>query len=178
MKFILTVFLALSSMVLTAQGGELKTNTSELNKVKLIFPFTEKDWGITSGFGWRWFNGKEDFHTGVDISANLGTEVLAAHAGRVLKIDEDSLSGRYIVIESGDHNYRTYYLHLNGAPVNVWPLNTPVAQGQVIGYVGGTGSTTGVHLHFELQYKEANETEFKVVDPMKFVSDYAPKQQG
>jgi murein DD-endopeptidase MepM/ murein hydrolase activator NlpD len=158
-----------------SQGSDSKTETSEVSKIKMIFPFAEKDWGITSGFGWRWLNGKQNFHTGVDIAAYLGTEVLAAHSGSVFKIDEDSISGRYIVIESEDHNYRTYYLHLNGAPVDVWTVGTPVAQGKVIGYVGQTASPQGAHLHFELQYKEQNETEFKIVNPMTFVSDYKPK---
>jgi len=148
---------------------------NELNKINIMFPFAEKDWAITSGFGWRWRSGKLDFHTGVDIAAYCGTEVLAAHSGSVLKISEDALSGRYIVIESDDHNYKTYYLHLNGAPIAVWTPGTPVTKGEVIGYVGGTGSAEGVHLHFELQYKGENDTEFKVVNPMTFISDYQPK---
>ncbi|MEI6079670.1 MAG: M23 family metallopeptidase [bacterium] len=168
MKLILTLLLVLFPLSLMAQDAP---KVGELSKISLTYPFKEKGWERTSGFGWRWLNGKRDFHSGVDIAAYAGTEVYAAHSGHVSEIGEKPFFGRYIAIESDDKNYRTYYLHLGWAPVDVWTIGTPVDKDKVIGYVGNTGSSEGTHLHFELQYKEADETEFKAIDPMAFFTD-------
>jgi len=155
---------------------EAEPTAKELYKINIMFPFEIKSWEITSGFGWRHLNGKKEFHKGVDVGAYLGTKILAAHSGHVFKFGEDNDAGKYIAIESEDGNYRTYYLHLGGRPREFLKLGSNIKQGDIIGWVGATGYSTGVHLHFELRYKEEDGTEFKSINPMPFLTDYELKQ--
>jgi murein DD-endopeptidase MepM/ murein hydrolase activator NlpD len=105
---------------------------------------------VTSSFGEREdpFNGEGAFHAGIDISAPSGTVVRATGDGLV-----DSAAavpggyGREIVLDHG-HGVRTVYGHL--LSINVMAGQHVVA-GQVIGYVGRTGRSTGPHLHYEVR---------------------------
>src|ERR1700677_2410713 len=105
---------------------------------------------VTSSFGEREdpFNGEGAFHAGIDISAPSGTVVRATGDGLV-----DSAAavpggyGREIVIDHG-HGVRTVYGHLLGMIVMA---GQHVVAGQVIGYVGRTGRSTGPHLHYEVR---------------------------
>ncbi len=91
------------------------------------------------------FTGEAVFHKAIDLPAEAGTPVLAAGAGKVIKVKtEDEGRGNFVVIlHEGD--YMTHYTHLQGFNVE---LNQQVNPGDVIGYVGSTGKSTGPHLHF------------------------------
>lgn len=97
---------------------------------------------ITSSFGYR---GRE-FHTGMDIGAGVGTPVGAAADGRVTFAGYDGGYGRMVIIDHGG-GLVTRYAHLSGFNVRA---GQRVSRGQVIGYVGTSGRTTGPHLHFEV----------------------------
>lgn len=97
---------------------------------------------ITSYYGYR---GRE-FHTGVDISAPYGTPVAAAESGVVTGAGYEGGYGRMITINHGG-GLVTRYAHLSGYNVAV---GQRVSRGEVIGYVGTSGRTTGPHLHFEV----------------------------
>lgn len=104
-------------------------------------------------------------HKGVDFGAPVGTPVLAAAAGVVVKAENTELCDFDIVIEHGAGEYRTRYLHLSqDAQVSV---GDTVLQGQVLGYVAEPSSSscsTGPHLHFELQQRIVDLVLFSVYE--------------
>jgi murein DD-endopeptidase MepM/ murein hydrolase activator NlpD len=104
---------------------------------------------MTSGFGMRFHPvmGFSMMHKGVDFGASIGTPIYAAGSGVIEKADWYSSYGRYIRIK---HNSKisTAYAHLNAFARNIKP-GTRVQQGDIIGYVGMTGRSTGPHLHYE-----------------------------
>jgi murein DD-endopeptidase MepM/ murein hydrolase activator NlpD len=108
---------------------------------------------INSGFGGRedpvLGNGDGEFHKGVDIGSPDGTPVHAPAGGRVIKAGMGNGYGREIEIDHGN-GIVTVYGHLQGYNV-VEGQN--VVKGEVIGYVGHSGRTTGSHLHYEVQVR-------------------------
>ncbi len=103
---------------------------------------------LTSGFGMRMHPllGYSRMHRGVDFGVAYGSPIMAAAAGRVEFVGWHGGHGKYVKINHGN-GFATAYGHMSAFKV------TPgqhVAQGQVIGYVGSTGLSTGPHLHYEL----------------------------
>ncbi|WP_432454127.1 MULTISPECIES: peptidoglycan DD-metalloendopeptidase family protein [unclassified Agarivorans] len=84
-------------------------------------------------------------HNGTDFSVAIGTPVLAAGDGVVMRVENHPYAGKYIVIQHGG-KYRSRYLHLNKFKVK---KGQRVTRGQVIAESGNTGRTTGPHLHYE-----------------------------
>jgi len=114
---------------------------------KLMWPVYGK---LSSGFGnRRSYSGSVRFHAGIDIWAASGTPIYAAESGQVLKAEYNGGYGYSILIYHGG-NFATFYAHLSGFAVSP---GQNVQKGQVIGYVGTTGFTTGPHLHFEVRIK-------------------------
>ena len=88
-------------------------------------------------------------HSGIDIAARTGTPILAANGGPVLYAGWNSWGyGNTVVIGHGP--FSTLYGHMNSLAVR---CGNVVAAGQVIGYVGSTGNSSGPHLHFEIRYR-------------------------
>ena len=110
---------------------------------------------ITSGFGEREDpiigGGEGEFHKGVDIGSPDGTPVHAPADGRVVKAGPGTGYGREIEIDHGN-GIITLYGHLSGYNVTV---GEQVVKGEVIGYVGHSGRTTGSHLHYEVLVRGA-----------------------
>jgi murein DD-endopeptidase MepM/ murein hydrolase activator NlpD len=104
---------------------------------------------VTSSFGERLdpFNGEGAFHAGMDIGAEIGTPVHATADGIVVLAEASNGYGREVVIDHG-HDIKTCYGHLSGFAVT---QGQQVARGQVIGYVGDSGRSTGAHLHYEVR---------------------------
>jgi murein DD-endopeptidase MepM/ murein hydrolase activator NlpD len=104
---------------------------------------------ITSSFGEREdpINGEGAFHAGIDIAAPYGSPVRAAADGDITGASMVSGYGREVAIDHG-HNVETVYGHLSGMIV---VLGQHVTRGQVIGYVGQSGRSTGPHLHYEVR---------------------------
>ena len=108
---------------------------------------------ITSYFGNRVnpVTGKPDFHTGTDIAMPEGTPILAAADGTVeIANGTDSWGdsyGYYVKLDHGN-GFETLYAHCSSICVTA---GQEVSQGEVIGYVGNTGNSTGNHLHFEVR---------------------------
>ena len=116
-----------------------------------------------SAYGWRihpiW--GDRRFHAGEDIGAPSGTSILAADSGIATVIpDNGNGYGNYIIINHGGGR-TTLYAHMSGFAVS---NGATVTQGQVIGYVGSTGNSTGPHLHFEVRINGAT------TDPKSYFS--------
>ena len=107
---------------------------------------------ITSQFGYRQdpFTGEITYHNGTDIAAPAGTPILAAADGMVTIANGlDPWGGSYGYHVKIDHGngYETLYAHCSAICVTA---GQQVSQGEVIGYVGSTGNSTGNHLHFEV----------------------------
>lgn len=122
---------------------------------------------ITSGYGQRAnpLTGKKDFHNGIDIAADIGTEVKAPASGTIAQIYTNDLGGLQMIVKH-DNGYFTGYAHLSDTVKNV---GDTVQAGDVIAHTGQSGEATGPHLHFTIFHKdENNKTVF--VDPQTLLS--------
>lgn len=115
---------------------------------------------VSSPYGWRIHpvTGKKSLHTGTDLPAPGGTAILAAGTGKVILAGWNGAYGNAVVIDHGG-GYTSLYGHESRLGVSV---GDEVKAGEVIGYVGTTGWSTGNHLHFEVRVN-GNPT-----DPMQF----------
>ena len=107
-----------------------------------------------SAYGWRMHPIYHEmrFHAGEDIGAPSGTPILAADSGMATVIaDNGNGYGNYIMINHGGGRV-TLYAHMSAFAIS---NSATVSQGQVIGYVGSTGNSTGPHLHFEVRVNGA-----------------------
>lgn len=157
---------ALNEILYGSSGGNL------VNDGKFVWPTTFKR--ISSYYGKRW--GK--MHNGIDISnGKYGAPIYAMADGKVyqcyvsckhnygkspLKNCCGNGYGNYVAIDHGKFNgagYKAYYAHMGSVTVK---NGSTVRKGQIIGYVGSTGRSTGPHLHFGIMKNNA------WVDPMKF----------
>jgi len=111
----------------------------ELGSGSLVYPVVGV---LTSNYGPRWGG----WHNGIDIGAHTGTPILAADSGMVTFRGWSGNYGYMIKIDHGN-GMVTLYAHLSAFNVQ---LGDTVQKGQVIGYVGNTGYSTGPHLHFEV----------------------------
>ena len=103
---------------------------------------------VSSEFGGRAnpFDGSGDYHPGIDIAEDYGAPIYASASGYVQRAGWYGGYGNYVNI-SHDYGYSTAYGHMSSIKVNAGDY---VEKGQVIGYVGSTGYSTGPHLHFEV----------------------------
>ena len=106
--------------------------------------------------------GYNKMHKGVDFAAPTGTPIYAAGDGVIARANRFGAYGNYVKIRH-NKNLDTAYAHLNGFAKGI-RAGTRVKQGQVIGYVGTTGRSTGAHLHYEVLVNgsQANPRSVKV----------------
>ena len=116
---------------------------------------------MRSGYGWRRHPilGYAKMHTGVDWAAPRGTPIYASGNGIVAIAGWESGYGKYVRIRH-TNGYETAYGHMSAFARGIQP-GTRVRQGQIIGYVGSTGLSTGPHLHYEIMVNN------RFVDPMR-----------
>ena len=116
---------------------------------------------LSSGFGMRKHPilGYNKKHQGVDFAAPTGTPIMAAGTGHIEFVGNNGGAGKYIRIKHLN-GYKTSYSHLSKYASGI-QKNVKVRQGQVIGYVGNTGLSTGPHLHYEVIFNG------KRINPMK-----------
>ena len=100
---------------------------------------------VSSEQGWRNLWGTQDFHYGIDLACANGTKILAYNAGTVLVSSFHYSYGNYVVVDHGG-GISTLYAHMSSNAVSVGDY---VQAGQLLGYCGLTGNTSGYHLHFE-----------------------------
>lgn len=120
---------------------------------------------ITSLFGPRNhpITGKYSNHGGTDVRANYGTKIKSARGGVVMTSEYHWSYGNYVVVVH-DNGTSTLYAHMSKRAVKA---GQTVTQGQVLGYVGSTGSSTGNHLHYELRVTQADGS-VKRVDALNY----------
>lgn len=136
-----------------------------VNAMKHTISESEKTWPVegqvSALFGEKgplWLSG---VHSGLDIVNKTGTKILAAQSGLVTYAGEDSYYGKIVRIDDLNSGVATIYAHLENILVS---KNTFVNSGAIIGLMGQSGNTTGVHLHFEvIKDKE-------LIDPLVWLS--------
>jgi len=116
---------------------------------------------MRSGFGFRRHPilGYSKMHTGVDWSAPYGTPIFASGNGTVEKVGWEGGYGKYVRVKH-NNGYETAYGHMSAFARGIEP-GKKVRQGQVIGFVGSTGLSTGAHVHYEIVVNG------RFVDPMR-----------
>ncbi len=116
---------------------------------------------MRSGFGARHHPilGYTKMHTGVDWAAPMGTPIYASGSGTIDKVGWESGYGKYIRIKHAN-GYETAYGHMTAYARSMEP-GKRVRQGQLIGFVGSTGLSTGAHVHYEILVNG------RFVDPMR-----------
>jgi murein DD-endopeptidase MepM/ murein hydrolase activator NlpD len=151
------------------QLGLLYGSKYKLNDVPTIWPIKSGRGEISMYFGQNrnpftrlWY-----IHQGVDIiTCGCGDPISATADGEVIQVAYEAGYGNYITIKH-QFGFYTRYAHLQSARVN---KGDKVQQGQVIGYLGNTGQTTGPHLHYEIRLGTS------IVDPLKYLN--RPKPQA
>ena len=114
-------------------------------------------------YGWRDkhpITGLRKWHNGIDLTCIRGTPIFAPFSGFVYKFGSNSLSGNYIKLRHPQHPeiFETAYVHLHkfSSIIKSGPEKVTVQAGDVIGYVGSTGGSTGPHLHFIIRLNKRN----------------------
>lgn len=148
-----------------------KDKEKMLASIPAIQPVNNKDLKrMASGFGYRIdpIYKTRRMHTGMDFTANVGTDVYATGDGVVEAIEVSGWGyGKSIVINHG-YGYKTRYAHLSAFKVK---QGQRVTRGELIGLVGNTGKSTGAHLHYEVEKGGAK------VNPIHYYhSDLTPDQ--
>jgi murein DD-endopeptidase MepM/ murein hydrolase activator NlpD len=125
---------------------------------------------ITSHFGERLdpFSGEGAFHAGLDIASHYGDDVRATADGIVIEVGRRSGYGRLVVIDHG-FGVTTWYGHLSGFNTEV---GMTVKRGDVIGYEGQSGRSTGPHLHYEVRIYNTP------VNPWRYLRSVSPTANG
>lgn len=141
------------------------TGNSQQNAVKFTWPAGNASL-VSDGFGPRTppTPGASSYHRGIDISVGMGTPIMASADGEVIQAGNNGGLGNCVSIKHAN-GYTTIYGHQSRIATSV---GKKVTQGQVIGYVGSTGVSTGAHLHFEV--KDASG---KHIDPMQVLNGTA-----
>ncbi len=140
----------------------LERNKELMREIPSLWPLSGGMGWITSPFGPRLdpFTGEAEFHTGVDIAALPGTPVRATADGEVVFAGRSRGYGIKVEIKHS-YGFKTVYAHLQWSRVRVGDF---VKKGQVIGYVGTSGYSTGFHLHYEVRIGN------QVVDPIPYLT--------
>ena len=142
-----------------------------LSCIPAIIPIKESDVRqISSYFGYRTdpIYKVTKYHSGIDFASHVGAEVFASGDGVVANVESNHWGyGNIITIDHG-YGYKTRYAHLSKFAVS---KGQKVKRGQLIGYVGTTGKSTGPHLHYEVMKND------NLVDPIHFFfNDLSPEQ--
>jgi murein DD-endopeptidase MepM/ murein hydrolase activator NlpD len=148
---------------LKAIGSILNSQSALLTEIPSIWPIKSGLGHVSMFFGQNInpFSGQYYIHKGIDISTyRSGDPIVATADGQVVTIEYTEDFGNYVIIRH-KHGYYTRYAHMLSARVR---LGQRVQQGEVIGYIGNTGLSTGPHLHYEIHIGS------DVVDPYKYMN--------
>ena len=145
----------------TIAAGSTKPSAQVPSSTGWICPVPS--YTLTSPFGMRIhpIYGYEKMHQGVDLATSQGTPIYAAKSGKVTNASfQSGGAGYYVSINHGD-GFTSVYMHMTHFIVSPGQY---VTTGQVIGYVGSTGASTGPHLHFGIAYNG------NYINPMPYIS--------
>ncbi|WP_099290845.1 M23 family metallopeptidase [Butyricimonas sp. Marseille-P3923] len=147
-----------------------KNKIEMLASIPAILPVSLKEaHQVSSSYGYRMhpIYKTMKFHAGMDFTGAIGTPIYATGNGLVVESQFDKGYGRHVIIDHG-FSYQTMYAHMEKIVVK---KGQTVKRGDVIGYLGNTGLSTGPHLHYEVRKNE------KPVDPINFYfNDLSPDE--
>lgn len=165
---IITRLFAVSLQSAAAEAQDIEEGLEEAEEMGINFiwplPYPYYSNYITSYFGYRSVYIGSSYHRGIDIHAARGTSIYAVADGTVVVSGYGSSEGYKIIIYHGDGLYTLYYHMCTASTLEV---GDKVTQGQVIGYVGSTGNSTGNHLHFGVGV--GGYTSSYLVDPAEYL---------
>lgn len=157
------------NLILAAERAQSSQTTASANRIidtsnlngRMAWPVPGRS-TISSGYGNRTspISGRSEFHTGIDIPAPRGTNIIAGDGGRIIYSGWMNGYGNTVIIDHGG-GISTLYAHNSR---NLVSVGQSVERGQVIGEVGATGFATGNHLHFEVRVNGSH------VDPMPYLN--------
>jgi murein DD-endopeptidase MepM/ murein hydrolase activator NlpD len=144
--------------------GVLRERQEKLDHTPTISPVNPQGSWISSSYGVRIspFTGKEQFHPGLDIAGDEGTPILAPANGTVSFAGKDGTLGMTVRLRH-DSVFETTYGHLRKVSVK---KGQHMERGEVIGYMGNSGKSTGTHLHYEITKNG------KRVNPYPYMMDW------
>ena len=148
-----------ATMVGLTMGLTRNVTTADWIKANSAPNLWPVDGQVTGSFGERIdpFNGEGAFHSGVDIGSSFGAKIIAPADGLITLVDTMGGYGRTIMIDHGN-GISTRYGHLSGFAVTV---GQRVQRGDLIGYVGESGRSTGPHLHYEVRINDTPVNPYK-----------------
>jgi murein DD-endopeptidase MepM/ murein hydrolase activator NlpD len=154
-----------ASAVAMSNGGMRLLPAAQLSSLGIVPTLWPVVGEITGHFGERLdpFSGEGAFHAGIDIASHYGDAIRATADGLVAVMDQRAGYGRLVVIDHG-FGVTTWYGHLSGFATHV---GTRVKRGDIIGYEGQSGRSTGPHLHYEVRIYNTP------VNPWRYLSNAA-----
>lgn len=178
-----------SSQPLPVKGQDASTAETVVPAATYFFPVDgQSDLVMSDGFGKSPVPHRTHVHTGIDLVCERGTAIRSTEAGVVVAVKSDmtehdsdavrkaegNIGGNYVVVEyprANGGSYRVSYCHLtdNGVAVHV---GDKVDAGQVIGYAGSTGNSTGPHLHLTVK-KGQDGTYGDAMNPLDYLAEIA-----
>ena len=156
------------ALVVEEDFQELLDYIHELNHdlavIPTISPVVASNAWISSSYGYRKspFTGSREFHSGLDISAPRGTPILATGDGTVTFAGRNGALGKAVKIRH-NNEFVTLYGHMLEIKVK---KRQSVKRGDVIGYMGKTGRSTGYHVHYEVRKND------KTVNPYQYLLNW------
>jgi murein DD-endopeptidase MepM/ murein hydrolase activator NlpD len=159
----LSAYLSSAAEPVKEIGAMLNSQSALLTEIPSIWPIKSGSRHISMYFGQNQnpFSGQPYIHKGIDISTyRSGDPVVTTADGQVVTIDYTEELGNYVLIKH-KHGYYTRYAHLLSPRAK---LGQRVQQGEVVGYIGNTGLSTGPHLHYEIRIGS------DVVDPYRYIN--------
>lgn len=143
--------------------SSLRKQREKLSRTPSVLPVKGEDVWLSSDFGNRVnpVTGRREFHTGLDVAGGYKTPVIAPADGVVVSIDKNRILGKNLRIRHRK-DLLTTYGHLHSIAVK---KEERVGRGDVIGYMGNTGRSTGTHVHYEVV--EGDEAR----DPIQYILD-------
>jgi murein DD-endopeptidase MepM/ murein hydrolase activator NlpD len=150
--------------------GLAKNKEKMIVSIPAIQPVSVSDLNrISDYFGSRWdpFTRKRKFHYGIDFAGPKGVPVYATGNGKVVSAEFSFFGyGNVVLIDHG-FGYKSRYAHLQSIAVS---SSDKVTRGQIIGYLGNSGRSTGPHLHYEVLHRN------NAVDPLNYFNEMSPEE--
>lgn len=159
-----------ATAVAMSSGGLRPLGVAQLSNLGMVPTMWPVVGEVTGHFGERLdpFSGEGAFHSGVDIASHYGDEVHASGDGVVTVVDRRAGYGRLVIIDHG-FGVTTWYGHLSAYNVQA---GMQVKRGDVIGFEGQSGRSTGPHLHYEVRLYNTP------VNPWRYLRTTAPATTG
>lgn len=151
----------------TSSFNDLTLLANDVDKMTFCVPaippvnIGSKKIRYSSSFGYRHDPFKKDFrlHSGIDLAGPMGEPIYATGNGKVIQVGYDYFGyGQFVIIDHG-FGYKTRYAHLKSSAV---AIGDSVERGDIIAQMGSSGKSTGVHLHYEVIYRNS------VVNPLNY----------